>query len=177
MRSEPISPYAVSKLTGEYYCRTFHSIYKLDTVILRLFNVFGPRQSPDSEYAAVIPKFILLLLKGNPLTIFGDGNQSRDFVYVENVIDGVLSACQAKRVGGEVLNIACGDRASLNTLVDVLSELIDNHTSPVYGPPRPGDVRHSLADIAKAKKLLRYEPKVLLREGLEKTIGWFLQKT
>lgn len=176
MKSEPMSPYAVSKLAGEYYCKSFHSVYKLDTVILRLFNVFGPHQNPESEYAAVIPKFILSLLKGHPLTIFGDGNQSRDFIYVENVIDGIISACGAKRVGGEIINIACGDRSSLNTLVEVLSELIDNHTNPVYAAPRPGDVRHSLADIAKAKKLLRYEPKVLLREGLEKTIGWFLQR-
>ncbi len=176
MKSEPLSPYAVSKLAGEYYCRSFHSIYKLGTVILRLFNVFGPRQNPESGYAAVVPKFIVSLLKGRPLTIYGDGDQSRDFIYVENVIDGIITACRAKRVGGEIINIACGHRSSLNTLVEVLSELIDNDTNPLHVAPRPGDVRHSLADIGKAKKLLSYEPRVLLREGLEKTIGWFLQK-
>lgn len=177
MKPEPLSPYAISKLTGEYYCKIFYSIYKLNTVILRLFNVFGPRQNPESEYSGVIPKFILALLNGRPLRIYGDGEQSRDFIYVDNVIDGILLACRAKRIPGEVINIACGGRTSLNTLVEMLAELIDNHTNPIYAAPRPGDVRHSLADISKAKKLLGYEPKVFLREGLEKTIGWFLQKS
>lgn len=176
-KSEPLSPYAVSKLAGEHYCKIFHSIYSLNTVILRLFNVFGPRQNPESEYSAVIPKFVLSLLKEQPITIYGDGAQSRDFIYVENVIDGILSACRARRVAGERINIAGGQRTSLNTLVEVLSELIDNHTKPIYVAARSGDVRHSLADISRAKKLLGYEPKVLLREGLEKTIGWFLRKT
>lgn len=176
MKPDPLSPYAISKLTGEYYCKVFNSIYKLDTVILRLFNVFGPRQNPESEYAAVIPKFIRSLLKGRPLTIYGDGDQSRDFIYVENVIDGIMAACRTKQVSGEVINLACGHRTTLNTLVEVSSELIDNHVEPIHVAPRPGDVRHSLADISKARKLLGYEPKVLLREGLEKTVGWFLQK-
>ena len=176
MNTEPSSPYAVSKLTGEYYCKIFHSLYRLDTLILRPFNVFGPRQNPSSDYAAVIPRFVVALLKGRPLTIFGDGEQSRDFVYVENVVDAVVSACQSRKSGGEVINIACGHRTTVNTLVRILSEFIDNHTEPIHVAALPGDVRHSLADISKAKSLLGYEPKVHLREGLEKTIGWYLQK-
>jgi UDP-glucose 4-epimerase len=177
MEPEPVSPYAVSKLAGEYYCKTFHSMYSFGTIILRLFNVFGPRQSPDSEYAAVVPRFILSLLTGRPLTIYGDGDQSRDFTYVDNVVEGIVTACKARRLTGEVINVASGNRTSLNTLVKLLSELIDNNTRPVHVPPRPGDVRHSLADVSKAQKLLKYQTRVDLREGLEKTIGWFLKST
>lgn len=176
MQPKPYSPYAISKLAGEYYCKMFHYAYRLDTVVLRLFNVFGPRQNPESEYAAVIPKFIVSMLKGRPLTIYGDGEQSRDFTHVENVVDGIISACRNTRVAGEVINLASGHRTTVNGLVEVLSELIENHTKPIHAAQRPGDVKHSLADISKARKLLRYEPNVLLRDGLERTIGWFLQK-
>jgi nucleoside-diphosphate-sugar epimerase len=176
MQPKPYSPYAISKLAGEYYCKMFHYAYRVDTVVLRLFNVFGPRQNPESEYAAVIPKFIVSMLKGRPLTIYGDGEQSRDFTHVENVVDGIISACRNTRVAGEVINLASGHRTTVNGLVEVLSELIENHTKPIHAAQRPGDVKHSLADISKARKLLRYEPNVLLRDGLERPIGWFLQK-
>lgn len=173
MRPEPRSPYAVSKLAGECYCKVFYHVYGLETVVLRYFNVFGPRQDPESQYAAVIPKFIMALLRGEPPMIFGDGEQSRDFTYVENVVEANLLAAKAPDVAGEVLNIACGERISINQLVAILGEIIGTKIKPMYAPPRPGDVRHSLADISKAQRLLGYQVKVDLLEGLRRTVEWY----
>jgi len=174
MRPEPRSPYAVSKLAGELYCQVFHQVYGLETVALRYFNVFGPRQDPESQYAAVVPKFITALLRGEPPTIFGDGGQSRDFTYVENVVEANLLAARAPDVAGEVFNIACGERITVNELTRLLAESVGANLKlkPEYGPSRPGDVRHSLADISKAGELLCFEPKVSASEGLAKTVGW-----
>lgn len=173
MRTQPRSPYAVSKLTGELYCQAFYHVYGLEAVALRYFNVFGPRQEPESQYAAVVPKFVTALLHGEPPTMFGDGEQSRDFTYVENVVDANLLASEAPGVGGEVLNIACGGCITLNQLVVILSEVIVTNLTPKHAPLRPGDVRHSLADISKAKVFLGYEPKVSVQQGLVRTVRWY----
>lgn len=173
MRPTPRSPYAVSKLAGELYCQVFYHVYGLETVALRYFNVFGPRQDPKSQYAAVVPKFITALLRGEPPTIFGDGEQSRDFTYVENVVEANLLAAKAPGVAGQVFNIACGERLTVNQLAAILSEIIGVNLEPEHVPPRPGDVRYSLADISKARKLLGYEVKVDVREGLEQTVKWY----
>ncbi|MHB1999343.1 MAG: SDR family oxidoreductase [Solirubrobacteraceae bacterium] len=171
MATLPISPYAVAKLAGEGYCRAFGEVYGLETVAIRYFNVFGPRQDPRSQYAAVIPNFISALLCGERPTIYGDGEQSRDFTYVDNVVDANLLAAEAAAVAGRVYNIACGERVSLNELHRQLAELLGSDLAPIYGDPRMGDVRHSLADISMARRELGYEPSVSLREGLERTIG------
>jgi len=176
MAPAPLSPYAVTKLTGEYYCQIFPSLYGLETVVLRYFNVFGPRQDPHSQYAAVIPKFITALLKGESPTIFGDGEQSRDFTYVENVVRANIAACEADKAVGEVINIACGSNISINALFKLIASLIGSDVEPIYAPPRPGDVRHSLADISKAKALLGLREVVDLREGLERTIAWYREQ-
>lgn len=172
MTPRPLSPYAISKLAGEHYVTVFGRLYGMKTCSLRYFNVFGPRQDPRSEYAAVIPKFITALLAGEPPTIFGDGEQTRDFCYVDNVVQANLLAAKAD-IHGEVVNIACGARVSLNQLVELLNEEIGTRIAPRHGPPRPGDVRHSLADISVARKLLGYEPKFDLRAGLKKTIEYY----
>lgn len=166
----PISPYATAKLAGEGYGRSFHEVYGLETVSLRYFNVFGPRQDPTSQYAAVIPKFITAMLDGRPPEVFGDGEQSRDFTYVDNVVDANLLAMDAASAAGKVYNVGCGERVTLNRLVTELNRLTDSRREPVYGTPRPGEVRHSLADIAAARAELAYEPRVKLREGLRRTI-------
>ena len=177
MPPAPLSPYAVAKLTGEYYCQIFPSLYGLETVILRYFNVFGPRQDPLSQYAAVVPKFITALLKGEPPTIFGDGEQSRDFTFVENVVRANIAACYAgEEVVGEVINIACGKNTTINELYRLIAEIIGVDIEPIYAPPRPGDVRHSLADVSKAKRLLKIEEVVDLRRGLERTIAWYKEQ-
>jgi len=174
MTPSPLSPYAVNKLTGEYYCAVFNRVYGLETVVLRYFNVFGPRQDPQSYYSAVIPKFIKALLEGKSPTIFGDGEQSRDFCYIENVVRANLLACSApKPAVGEVFNIACGDRITLNELCKYLQTILGVSISAQYAAPRSGDIKHSLADIRKAEKLLKYEVLVPLREGLERTAEWF----
>ncbi|WP_456431784.1 SDR family oxidoreductase [Thermosulfuriphilus sp.] len=174
MAPNPLSPYAVSKLTGEYYCQVFSQVYGLETVILRYFNVFGPRQDPHSMYAAVVPKFITSLLKGQSPTIFGDGEQSRDFTYIDNVVEANLKACFAgKEAVGEVFNIACGRRTSINELYRLIAQLIGTDLKPHYAPARAGDVRHSLADISKAQKILGLQEMVSLEEGLRKTIDWY----
>jgi nucleoside-diphosphate-sugar epimerase len=170
----PQSPYAVSKLTGEYYCHVFCKIYKLETISLRYFNVFGQRQDANSAYAAVIPKFIKSLLSDQPPTIYGDGEQSRDFTHIENVIQANLNACHApQEAQGEVINIACGVRTTINQLYFKLCEIMDKRTKPLYSPSRAGDIRHSLADIRKAKNLLSYNPQVNFITGLRKFIKWF----
>jgi len=173
MIPNPLSPYAANKLMGEYYCKVFWHVYGLETVALRYFNVFGPRQDPTSYYSAVIPKFISSLINKSSPTIFGDGEQSRDFSYIENVVDANLRACKAKNVAGEVINIACGQRISVNSLFNGLSEILGVTTKPNYTDVRTGDVKHSLADISKAHKLLGYEVKVPFREGLKQTVDWF----
>jgi len=173
MSPRPLSPYAVSKLIGEHYCRVFYHVYGLETVSLRYFNVFGPRQNPSSQYSAAIPKFITAMLEDEPVTIYGDGEQSRDFTYVQNVVNANLLACNAPDASGEVINIACGGRFSLNQLISVMEEELGIKAHRVYTQPRPGDVKHSRADITKARALLNYEPIVTFDEGLRKTVEWF----
>jgi UDP-glucose 4-epimerase len=169
----PISPYATGKLAGEGYARSFHSVYGLETVALRYFNVFGPRQDPTSQYAAVIPNFIRALSAGEQPVIFGDGGQSRDFTYVENVVEANLLAMDAAGVAGNVYNVACGERVTINRLVAELRELLGSDVEPSYAAPRAGDIRHSLADLSKARTDLGYVPVVRLREGLRRTIEHF----
>jgi len=173
MNPDPLSPYAVNKLIGEYYCSVFSHVYGLETVTLRYFNVFGPKQDPNSYYSAVIPKFIKALLEGKSPTIFGDGKQSRDFCYVENVVNANILACTAPEAVGQVINIACGERITLNELYRSLCQILGISISANYGEPRPGDIKHSLADIEKAQKLLNYQVLVRVHEGLEKTALWF----
>jgi len=169
----PLSPYAVGKLTGEYYCRIWWTLYGLSTVSLRYFNVFGPRQDPRSEYAAVIPRFVTAALAGQAPKVFGDGEQTRDFTFVENVVDANLLAAEAEGADGGLFNIACGERISLNRLLREIGEIIGRPVKAEYGPARAGDVKHSLADISLARKVLGFEPRVSVREGLERTVAWF----
>jgi nucleoside-diphosphate-sugar epimerase len=171
--TRPMSPYAVAKLAGEHYCQVFAHIYGLETACLRYFNVFGPRQDPKSEYAAVIPKFITAMLAGSPLTIFGDGAQSRDFTFVGNVVRANLLAMSAPAVSGEVMNIGCGQQTSLNDLAHQLGQIAGAPPQIDYQPARVGDVPHSLADISKARALLGYEPAVSLSDGLRATWDYF----
>jgi len=169
MTPVPLSPYAVGKLAGEGYCRSFLEVYGLETVALRYFNVFGPRQDPDSQYAAVIPRFITAVQLGRPVVIFGDGEQTRDFTFVSNVVDANLLAGEAQGVAGRVFNIAYGQRSTLNHLVDDLRSLTGQDFVPSYEPARVGDVRDSLADLSLARSELGYKPRVDLREGLRLT--------
>jgi UDP-glucose 4-epimerase len=173
--TSPLSPYAVSKLAGEQYCRVFARLYGLETVCLRYFNVFGPRQDPASEYAAVVPKFITAMSRGEAPLVHGDGQQSRDFTYVANVVQANLLAEQAPGVGGEVFNVACGQRASLLDLIDALNGILGTAIEPRFGEARAGDVKHSLADISRARRLLGYEPAVHFEAGLALTVAWFQQ--
>ncbi len=175
MAPNPLSPYAAAKLFGEYYCSVFSKVYGLETVSLRYFNVFGPCQDPKSQYAAAIPAFITSILNNCSPTIYGDGEQSRDFTYVENVVQANLLAAKAPKTAGEVINIACGRRITLNELVRLINRITGKNVHPTYAPPRPGDVRHSLADIRKAKEQLGYEPVVPFEEGLRRTIEWYKQ--
>jgi len=172
----PLSPYAISKLAGEKYCRVFSQIFGLSTVCLRYFNIFGPRQDPSSQYAAVVPNFITRMLKGESPTIFGDGEQSRDFTYVSNVVEANILASKAQGVSGEVFNIACGERTTVNSLASKLNEILKTEISPSYDEPRPGDVRHSFADISEARKMLKYESLVPFGKGLEETIRWYRER-
>ena len=171
MKPTPISPYAVSKLTGEYYCRVFSSVYNLPTVCLRYFNVFGPRQDPNSEYAAVIPKFITRALNNQSPVIYGDGEQTRDFTYVKDVVQANILGMERDVEG--IFNIAYGDRISLKTLATTIMELAGKDLDPVFDPPRKGDVLHSLADISAARSLLGYKPAYTVRTGLQETLQWF----
>jgi UDP-glucose 4-epimerase len=176
MPSDPLSPYALQKYIGEQYCRLFYQLYGLETVSLRYFNIFGPKQDPNSIYSAVIPKFIDALLQGFPPIIFGDGEQSRDFTYIENVVQANLLAMSAEHLHGEAINIACGERTSLNQLLDILKGVLGSTLFPIYQDPRQGDVRHSLADIRKGKEILNYEPIVAVEKGLEKTVDFFQRR-
>ena len=175
MPTHPLSPYALQKLVGEQYCQLFTSLYGFETVGIRYFNVFGPRQDPGSPYSGVISQFATALLAGRQPTIYGDGGQTRDFTYVANVVDGVLRACDAPKASGEVINVATASRISLNDLVRVMNSLIGSNVTPIYKEPRAGDVRDSQADISKAKALLGYEPSIPLEEGLKLTLDWFRQ--
>ena len=169
----PMSPYAVAKLTQEYYCQAFSACYGLETVALRYFNVFGPRQDPTSDYAAVIPLFIRLVLSGKTPVIFGDGTQSRDFTFIDNVVHGNLLAARAPgKFLGEVINLACGDSITLNGLVDSINTVLGTAVKAKHGEPRVGDILHSKADISKAKQLLGYAPKVDFMTGLTRTAEW-----
>ena len=171
----PLSPYALSKLVGEYYCRLFSKVYNQPAVALRYFNVFGPRQDPNSEYAAVIPKFIERLLQETPPVIYGDGKQSRDFVFVADVVQANLKACRQAGIEGEVFNVASGRSFTLLQLLEYLKKILHSNQWPVFAPARAGDVRYSKADIGKARKLLGFQPEVGLRQGLKATVD-FMKK-
>jgi len=173
MPENPISPYALTKLTGEKYCVVFHRIYGLPTVCLRYFNVFGPRQNPHSPYSAVISRFIDMALGGGRPTVYGDGEQSRDFTYIDNVVDANLLACQADAANGMFFNAGTGERHTLNELLGSLSVIVGNKLDAVYMETRKGDVKHSQADIGRARRVLGYEPKVSFDEGLRRTVDWF----
>ncbi|WP_440946601.1 SDR family oxidoreductase [Methanosarcina sp. T3] len=170
MPINPMSPYAITKATGEMYCRVFEDLYGLPTVSLRYFNVFGPRQDPNSQYAAVIPKFITAILNDENPVIYGDGEQSRDFTFVKNVIDANILSCESDKTG--VFNIACGRRIMINQLVDYINEILGKEIKSVYADPRSGDIKHSLADISTARDF-GYNPKSDFKEELSKTIVWF----
>lgn len=173
MPTECLSPYALSKLTGEEYCRMFANLYSLETVALRYFNVFGPRQDPESQYAAVIPKFLTRMMAGKPPTIFGDGLQSRDFTYVSNNVSANMLACHTPGISGQVFNIACGESYNLLDLVAGLNEVLGTRIEPAFEPPRAGEVKHSAAGIEKARDTLRFVPSVGFREGLARLADWF----
>lgn len=174
MSPDPLSPYAVAKLVGEYYCRVFTRVYGLETVTLRYFNVFGPRQDPGSQYSGVVSRFISSLLSDERPVIYGDGEQSRDFTYIDNVVGANLKAAEASGASGKVINVANGMRITLNQLLAELKDLTGKHDLEAeYLEPRVGDVRHSLADISMARELLGYESKIDLREGLQRTIDWW----
>ncbi len=174
MLPAPLSPYAVQKLTSEHYCRVFHSLYGLNTFCLRYFNVYGPRQDPTSQYAAVIPRFISALRAGRRPLIYGDGLQTRDFTFVDDVVAANLRCCEVdEKAAGGVFNIACGRRTSLLKLLDTIAGLIGTSVKPRHKDPRPGDVRHSQADVSLARRVLGWSAKTSLEEGLEKTIEYF----
>ncbi|MEO7675114.1 MAG: SDR family oxidoreductase [Pyrinomonadaceae bacterium] len=174
MRPEPLSPYAAAKLTGEYYCRVFNEVYSLETISLRYFNVFGPRQNPSSAYSGVISRFIDSLMKGQAPVIYGDGEQTRDFTYISNVVDANLNAAQTTEGLGEVINTANGEKVSLNELLGVLKHITGQPTvSPEYLAARIGDVKHSQADNSRARQWLGYQKLIGLEEGLKKTIDWW----
>jgi nucleoside-diphosphate-sugar epimerase len=172
---QPLSPYAAAKLTGEYYAKTFYEVFGLETISLRYFNVFGPYQDPASQYAAAIPAFVTAILKDESPVIYGDGEQSRDFTYIDNVVEANLLAARAEHTTGEVLNVACGQRVTVNQIIEMINELVGKDVKPVYTDPRPGDVKHSLADITFAAKTIGYKPTVPFKEGLEKAIDWYRQ--
>jgi len=172
MPTDPLSPYALQKLVGEHYCRMFTRLYGLETVTIRYFNVFGPRQDPGSPYSGVISLFATAVLAARQPVIYGDGGQTRDFTYVANVVDGVLRACEAPQASGEVINVATGGRISLNELLRTMNRIVGTSIEPIYKEARAGDVRDSQADISKAKALLGYEPTVTLDQGLRHTLDW-----
>ncbi|MCS6836669.1 MAG: NAD-dependent epimerase/dehydratase family protein [Anaerolineae bacterium] len=176
MKPAPISPYGVAKLVGEYYAQAFTASFGLETVCLRYFNVFGPRQDPTSLYAAVIPKFIQAMLRGEAPVIYGDGQQSRDFTYIDNVVHGNLLAADAPQASGQVVNLATGGRINLLNLVDKLNALLGTNIYPQFAPPRAGDILHSQASIEKAGRLLGYEPLVSFDEGLARTLAWYREQ-
>jgi nucleoside-diphosphate-sugar epimerase len=173
MRPNPLSPYAAAKLMGEYYCSVFYKAYGLQTVSLRYFNVFGPYQDPASQYAAAIPAFVTSIMKGQSPVVYGDGEQTRDFTYVVNVVHANLLAATAAETKGEVVNIACGERISVNGTISLINELLGTSVAPRYMPARVGDVKHSLADIGLAGQVLGFAPVVSFRDGLRNAIEWY----
>ena len=173
MIPNPLSPYGAQKLFGEMYCQVFTKAYGLETVSLRYFNVFGPRQDATSQYSGVLALFIPAVLEGRRPTIYGDGEQSRDFTYVKNVVEANLLACKAPGVAGQVFNVACGDRITVNSMLQQINQIIGKDIAPIYGDSRPGDIKHSQADITRARNLLGYEPKISFEEGLRHTIEWY----
>ena len=173
MKPDPLSPYAITKLVGEQYCKVFYELYGLETVSLRYFNVFGPHQDPNSQYAAVIPKFITAMLNDESPVIFGDGEHSRDFTYIQNNVDANILACEVVGAAGKMFNIASGKRITLNQLIATLNEIIGKNLEPIYTKPRSGDIMHSLADITLAREILGYKPRYGFEDGLKKTVEWF----
>ncbi|HSL21267.1 MAG TPA: SDR family oxidoreductase [Vicinamibacterales bacterium] len=173
MPTSPLSPYALQKLVGEQYMQLFTALYGLQTVTIRYFNVFGPRQDPSSPYSGVISLFVSALVEGRRPTIYGDGEHTRDFTYVANIVDGVLRACEASQASGEVINVATGGRISLNQLFAAIRDLTGAAVEPIYADPRPGDVKDSQADINKARTVLGYSPIVPFEEGLRRTLEWY----
>lgn len=176
MPPDPLSPYALQKWVGERYCKLYYDLYGLETVSLRYFNVFGPRQDPDSPYSAVIPKFTTSLFADERITVYGDGEQSRDFTYVDNVVTANLLAVRANNTPGKVFNIGCGERITLNQLISVLESILGRKAVVDYTAPKAGDVRHSLADIRSACKTLGYSPRIMFEEGLKKTVKWMQRR-
>ena len=173
MKPNPLSPYAVSKLACEYYCSVFGTVYGLKTISLRYFNVYGPNQDPTSQYAAVVPNFFTRLLNDESPVIYGDGKQSRDFTFVKDVIQANIKASQSNATG--IYNISGGGKkTTINELADIIMELVDKTIDPIYEEERPGDIKHSLADITKAKKAFNYRPNYSIKEGLEETMGWYI---
>ncbi len=179
MATAPLSPYAVSKLAGEFYCQVYARVFSLETVVLRYFNVFGPRQDPKSQYAAVIPRFVTAALAGQRPVIYGDGTQSRDFCFLDNVVDANLLAADAPvaLASGRAFNIACGAATSLNEVIALIGETLGRKIEPVFEASRAGDIRHSLADIGLARQRLGYSPRVRFDEGLKRTIDWYTKET
>lgn len=177
VKPQPLSPYAVQKLVGELYNQAFYECWGLETISLRYFNVFGPRQDPKSQYAAAIPAFVTAILKNEPPTIYGDGEQTRDFTYIDNVVHANLLAARAEKTSGEVVNIACGQCISINRIIAQINELLGKHVQPAYEPTRPGDVKHSLADISLANQVIGYEPVVSFEDGLKRAIQWYSESS
>jgi nucleoside-diphosphate-sugar epimerase len=177
MPDSPLSPYALQKVVGEQYLQMFTKLYGLETVTIRYFNVFGPRQDPSSPYSGVISVFATALIEDRSPTIYGDGEQTRDFTYVANVVDGVLRACEASGASGEVINVATGGRISLNQLFHTMKSLVGATADPIYVETRAGDVRDSQADISKARRILGYEPTISFEEGLRRTVEWYRTAT
>jgi nucleoside-diphosphate-sugar epimerase len=173
MIPNPLSPYGAQKLFAEMYCQVFTRAYGVETVSLRYFNVFGPRQDATSQYSGVLALFIPAVLEGRRPTIYGDGEQSRDFTYVKNVVEANLLACKASGVAGQVFNVACGDRITVNSMLQQINQITGKDIAPVYGDARPGDIKHSQADITRARNLLGYEPKISFEDGLRHTIEWY----
>jgi UDP-glucose 4-epimerase len=173
MPDNPLSPYAVAKLTGEHYSSVFYKVFGLETISLRYFNVFGPYQDPSSQYAAAIPAFVTSILKDTPPTIYGDGEQSRDFTYIDNVVQANLLAARVPQTQGQTINVACGNAVTLNQIIDMINKAVGKNIKPEYTEPRPGDVKHSLADITLAKDTIDFEPVVNFEDGLVKAIDWY----
>jgi len=176
MPTDPLSPYAVQKLTGEFYCRAFSKCYGLQTLTMRYFNVFGPRQDPRSNYAAAIPAFVTAILHDRAPIVYGDGEQTRDFTYIENVIHANLLAAKAERTNGEVINVACGGRISINQIIADINRYFGRNINPNYLPERQGDIKHSAADISLARRVIGYEPVVSTLEGLKMTMDWYAER-
>ncbi len=171
---EPLSPYAVQKLAGEHYARSFYECFGLETISMRYFNVFGPWQDPASQYAAAIPAFVTRILENESPVVYGDGEQSRDFTYIDNVLHANVLAADARKTSGQAINIACGERVTVNQVIAKINELLGKDVQPEYVPPRKGDVLHSLADITRAREVIGYEPQVLFDEGLQRAIDYYV---